>query len=175
MSDPASIPSRLTIVRVEQKNKWLYVWTSRVDLEGNSDCAFRNGWRDKLLWDDDDHYDEIMSYGLSGLVVEFEDYMPSRIFGRQDVWDRIGDSPSVNAVRFTEDSIEIRIAGAKVWVRAPMSKRLLRATPSQREDFEYLNIVGLSWPEIDEDLSVAGILRDAIRWWPSDGPYRGPR
>jgi Protein of unknown function (DUF2442) len=38
--------------------------------------------------------------------------------------------------------------------------RLLRATPQQRANYE-LSPFGVHWPEIDEDLSVAGMLRGA--------------
>jgi hypothetical protein len=38
--------------------------------------------------------------------------------------------------------------------------RLLRATPAQRDNYELLGDgVGIHWPDIDEDLSVAGLLR----------------
>ena len=38
--------------------------------------------------------------------------------------------------------------------------RLLKATPQQRARYE-LSPFGVHWPEIDEDLSVAGMLRGA--------------
>jgi Protein of unknown function (DUF2442) len=38
--------------------------------------------------------------------------------------------------------------------------RLLRATPQQRSNYE-LSPFGVHWPEIDEDLSVVGMLRGA--------------
>jgi hypothetical protein len=38
--------------------------------------------------------------------------------------------------------------------------RLLRATTDQRNDWELIGEgEGIHWPQIDEDLSVAGILR----------------
>jgi hypothetical protein len=38
--------------------------------------------------------------------------------------------------------------------------RLLRATADQRNDWELIGEgEGIHWPQIDEDLSVAGILR----------------
>jgi hypothetical protein len=37
---------------------------------------------------------------------------------------------------------------------------LLNATESQRRNFELLGDgLGIHWPEIDEDLSIAGLLR----------------
>jgi Protein of unknown function (DUF2442) len=38
--------------------------------------------------------------------------------------------------------------------------RLLKATPQQRANYE-LSPFGIHWPEIDEDFSVAGMLRGA--------------
>ena len=38
--------------------------------------------------------------------------------------------------------------------------RLLKATPQQRARYE-LSPFGIHWPEIDEDLSVGGMLRGA--------------
>jgi hypothetical protein len=47
-------------------------------------------------------------------------------------------------------------------VSAPLTwfPRLLKATPEQRANFELLGDgEGIHWPDADEDLSVAGILR----------------
>jgi hypothetical protein len=47
-------------------------------------------------------------------------------------------------------------------ISAPLSwfPRLLTATPEQRSNFELLGDgEGIHWPDADEDLSVAGILR----------------
>jgi len=42
---------------------------------------------------------------------------------------------------------------------AKMSKRLARATQAQRDNFELSpSGCGIHWPEIDEDLSVDGLL-----------------
>ena len=41
-----------------------------------------------------------------------------------------------------------------------LSKRLLAATPAQRRHFEIsASGYGIHWPEVDEDLSVEGLLR----------------
>ena len=48
--------------------------------------------------------------------------------------------------------------------------RLLRATPTQRANWELLGRgIGIHWPDVDEDLSVEGLLRgtpapDSVRW-----------
>lgn len=47
-------------------------------------------------------------------------------------------------------------------ISAPLTwfPRLLNATPEQRANFELLGDgEGIHWPDADEDLSVAGILR----------------
>jgi len=50
--------------------------------------------------------------------------------------------------------------GRTVSVPLTWFPRLLRATPEQRNNFELIGDgEGIHWPEVDEDLSVAGILR----------------
>lgn len=47
-------------------------------------------------------------------------------------------------------------------ISAPLAwfPRLLKATPAQRANFELMgNGEGIHWPDADEDLSIAGILR----------------
>jgi len=48
-------------------------------------------------------------------------------------------------------------------IRAPLARyeRLREATPAQRESFRLIaRGSGIHWPDIDEDLSIAGLLRD---------------
>jgi hypothetical protein len=47
--------------------------------------------------------------------------------------------------------------GRTIGVPLAWFPRLLRATPAQRERVE-LSRVGLHWEDIDEDISVAGLL-----------------
>ena len=48
-----------------------------------------------------------------------------------------------------------KISAPLVWF-----PRLLHATTDQRRNFEFLGDgEGIHWPDIDEDLSVAGLLR----------------
>lgn len=65
---------------------------------------------------------------------------------------------------------EVAVTGTELIVRlkdgrtisAPLKwfPRLLNATPEQRANFELLGDGdGIHWPDADEDLSVAGILR----------------
>jgi hypothetical protein len=47
--------------------------------------------------------------------------------------------------------------GRTIGVPLAWFPRLLRATPAQRGKFE-LNCLGLHWEELDEDISVSGLL-----------------
>ena len=64
-------------------------------------------------------------------------------------------------VYFTEDEMTVSLAdGRKVSVPLAWFPRLLRATAQQRQQWEFLGDgEGIHWEEIDEDLSVAGLLR----------------
>jgi hypothetical protein len=65
---------------------------------------------------------------------------------------------SATAVRFDEHSMWVDLSdGRTIGVPLAWFPRLLRATPAQRENVE-LSRVGLHWEEIDEDISVAGLL-----------------
>jgi hypothetical protein len=63
------------------------------------------------------------------------------------------------AVTSTELTVHLRDGRS---VSAPLTRfpRLLNATPEQHANFELLGDgEGIHWPDADEDLSVAGILR----------------
>jgi len=64
-------------------------------------------------------------------------------------------------VRFTEDELIVSLVdGRTVSVPLVWFPRLLHATPQQREQWEMLGDGdGIHWEQIDEDLSVAGLLR----------------
>ena len=65
---------------------------------------------------------------------------------------------SPTAVRFDEHTMWVDLSdGRTIGVPLAWFPRLLRATPAQRDRFE-LSRVGLHWDEIDEDISVAGLL-----------------
>lgn len=50
--------------------------------------------------------------------------------------------------------------GRRLWIPYSWFPRLESATPSQRANWELIGSgVGIHWPDIDEDLSVAGLLR----------------
>ena len=73
--------------------------------------------------------------------------------------------PSTDArakeVSFTEDELSVRLADGRV-ISAPLAwfPRLLHASAAQRQNYELLGEgVGIHWPDLDEDLSVAGLLK----------------
>jgi hypothetical protein len=62
-----------------------------------------------------------------------------------------------------EDSVVVELADGGT-VSAPLAwfPRLLHATPQQRSNCSIAGAgYGIHWPEIDEDLSVEGLLRGA--------------
>jgi Protein of unknown function (DUF2442) len=63
-------------------------------------------------------------------------------------------------VSFTADDLVVRLAdGRQVSVPLPWFPRLLRATPEQRGNWRLIgNGIGINWPLIDEDISVATVL-----------------
>ncbi len=65
---------------------------------------------------------------------------------------------SATAVRFDDNSMWVELSdGRALGVPYPWFPRLLNATPKQREEVE-IGRFGLHWEEIDEDISVAGLL-----------------
>ena len=68
--------------------------------------------------------------------------------------------PLAVAVRVTDTEIEVGLADGRR-VAAPLAwfPRLLHASAEERERFELIGDgEGIHWPEIDEDLSVRGLL-----------------
>ena len=68
--------------------------------------------------------------------------------------------PRLLKVRITEDEIIGYLAdGRTISVPLVWSWRLTEATPEQRQNFEILGDgQGIHWPDIDEDISVEGML-----------------
>lgn len=67
-------------------------------------------------------------------------------------------SPEPFAVRFDENSFWVELEdGRTLGVPLTWFPRLLHGTPEQREKVE-LSPDGLHWDELDEDISVAGLL-----------------
>jgi hypothetical protein len=69
--------------------------------------------------------------------------------------------PLAQNVEFTVDDLIVSLVdGRKVIVPLVWFPRLSGASKSQLENFEILGDgEGIYWPDIDEDLSVAGLLR----------------
>jgi hypothetical protein len=63
-------------------------------------------------------------------------------------------------VRTTSDELSVLLAdGRRVSVPLAWFPRLLHATPAERENWRLLGDgEGIHWPDLDEDLSVAGLL-----------------
>jgi hypothetical protein len=65
---------------------------------------------------------------------------------------------SATAVRFDEHTMWVDLSdGRTLGVPLAWFPRLLHATAAQREQVE-LSRLGLHWEELDEDISVAGLL-----------------
>jgi hypothetical protein len=72
-----------------------------------------------------------------------------------EIDDRVAD------VKVSDQSLEVRLRDGRT-VSAPLSwfPRLAAATAQQRNRWEPAAAgYGIHWPDIDEDLSVAGLLR----------------
>lgn len=67
-------------------------------------------------------------------------------------------SPEPTAIRFDEDSFFVDLDDGRV-LGVPLAwfPRLLHATIQQREDC-FLSRAGIHWEQLDEDISVAGLL-----------------
>jgi Protein of unknown function (DUF2442) len=71
--------------------------------------------------------------------------------------------PRAQDVLVTEDELTVSLVdGRRVSVPLAWFPRLLHASPEQRSNWQLLGDgEGIHWPDVDEDLSVAGILRGA--------------
>ena len=70
----------------------------------------------------------------------------------------VGDIRPVS-VAFTTDELVVALAdGRKIATPLAWYPRLRDASPSERTRFE-LMAMGIHWPELDEDLGIAGMLR----------------
>jgi Protein of unknown function (DUF2442) len=80
------------------------------------------------------------------------------------------------AVRFDDNSMWVDLSdGRTLGVPYAWFPRLLNATPAQREAVE-IGRFGLHWEDIDEDISVAGLLagrRDQTVKHPPAAPVKG--
>jgi Protein of unknown function (DUF2442) len=71
--------------------------------------------------------------------------------------------PRARGVAISDDKLTVSLAdGRKISISIPLTwfPRLLHATANQRQNFELLGDgEGIHWPDIDEDLSVGGLLQ----------------
>lgn len=68
--------------------------------------------------------------------------------------------PRAREVEMDEDMLKVALADARV-ICVPLAwfPRLLHATPKQRKKWRLVGDgEGIHWPDLDEDLSVAGLL-----------------
>lgn len=69
--------------------------------------------------------------------------------------------PRAHSVRFTESDLVVELVdGRTITVPFAWFPRLSQASREQRENAEIIaDGEGIHWPDLDEDLSVAGLLR----------------
>ena len=83
----------------------------------------------------------------------------------------IRTDPCIQEVRVTEEEIIVYLADGRV-VSVPLawSWRLSEATPAQRANFRLIGTgQGIHWPEIDEDISIEGMLHGEPAHRPRSG------
>jgi hypothetical protein len=65
---------------------------------------------------------------------------------------------SAKSVLFDDNSMWVELVdGRTLGIPLAWFPRLLHATPEQRQKYE-LTVSGIHWDELDEDISVAGLL-----------------
>ncbi|MDF0666525.1 MAG: DUF2442 domain-containing protein [Nitrospira sp.] len=72
----------------------------------------------------------------------------------------VGSEPLIRDVKITQSEITAHLADGRV-ISVPLawSWRLSEATPAQRAKFRLIGAgQGIHWPEVDEDISVEGML-----------------
>ena len=69
--------------------------------------------------------------------------------------------PRAQDVQFTDDEFTVVLSdGRKIVVPLIWFPRLLNGTPEQRRNWRLLGDgAGIHWPDVDEDISVEGLLR----------------
>jgi len=74
---------------------------------------------------------------------------------------RLKPDARATAVRVSDDELTVTLNDGRT-VSTPLAwfPRLLHATPDERQNWEILGDgIGVHWPDVDEDLSIAGLLR----------------
>lgn len=68
-------------------------------------------------------------------------------------------STSAETLRFDEDTMWVDLTdGRTIGVPLAWFPKLLHATESQRTNYRISKLGGLHWDELDEDISVGGLL-----------------
>ena len=72
----------------------------------------------------------------------------------------VGSEPLVQSVEISDETITAHLAdGRCISVPLAWSWRLSKASPQQRQNFRIVGTgEGIHWPDIDEDISVRGML-----------------
>ena len=84
----------------------------------------------------------------------------------------VSNDPRIQAVRVTDDEIVAHLADGRV-ISVPLawSWRLAEATPKQRANFRLIGSgQGVHWPDVDEDISVDGMLHGSPAHRPPSRP-----
>ena len=78
-------------------------------------------------------------------------------------------------VRTTDDELLVELSdGRRISVPLVWFPRLLHATPEQRSHFELIGDgEGIHWPDVDEDISVRGLLLGLPSFEYQRGQHRG--
>jgi len=105
-------------------------------------------------------------YALFDVCFTLCDHEPSRrdkkLFGRHEMTTlTVGSHPLAQDVEFTDDDLIVSLMDGRI-ITVPLVwfPRLSNATKGQLANYEILGDgKGIHWPEIDEDLSVEGLLR----------------
>jgi hypothetical protein len=85
--------------------------------------------------------------------------------------------PRIEHVRVTEDEIIAQLVDGRV-ISVPLawSWRLAEATAAQRANFRLIGAgQGVHWPDIDEDISIEGMLHGTPARRPKTPAASGPR
>ncbi len=84
----------------------------------------------------------------------------------------------VSSVRVDDDYLRLVANGVEYWVRmdriATYSDRLLKASREQRARYE-VSTTGIHWPDVGEDLSIRGLIRDAEKAIETSRKAKEPR
>jgi hypothetical protein len=76
----------------------------------------------------------------------------------------VPENPRATSIRFTDDRMVVDLEdGREVSVPLEWFPRLRNASPTERDHYRLMGGgVGIHWPELDEDLSVRGLLTPSV-------------